>query len=107
RARALEIPHRGSGRAYGLGLRLSSWFRAWRRQGPGRPWSDVRAGTDGRGGALSHGIRMGAFSGRHSLAALKTRPDHAARRSRGAGGVHGDRAPNLGCSRFALTVLKT
>src|SRR6266487_174244 len=33
---------------------------------------------------------MGAFSGRHFVAALEARPHHAAGGSRGAGGVHGD-----------------
>ena len=48
----------------------------------------------GGGGALSDGKGMGAFSRRHSLAALQTRSDHAARGSRRAGGVHGDGEPN-------------
>ena len=43
----------------------------------------------GAGGALSHDQRMGALSGRHSVAALQAGPDHAAAGSRGAGGVHG------------------
>ena len=36
--------------------------------------------TDGRRGALSHDERMGALSGRHSVAALQARPDHDRRR---------------------------
>jgi len=45
--------------------------------------------TRGRG-ALSDGKGVGALSGRHSVAALETRPHPAAGRSRGAGRVHGD-----------------
>jgi hypothetical protein len=42
------------------------------------------------GSALSHDKGMGAFSGRHSVATLQARPDHGARGSRRARGVHGD-----------------
>ena len=35
------------------------------------------------------------FPGRHSLAALQARPDHAAAGSRGAGGVHGGGGLNV------------
>src|SRR3981189_8233 len=40
---------------------------------------------------------MGAFSGRHLVAALEARVDHGGLGSRGAGGVHGDggRGPDM------------
>ncbi len=81
------LPRRGRGAAAGRRLWLAACRRARRRQSACRSRSGVRAGTDGRGGALSHGQGMGALSGRHSLAPLQARPDHAGQRSRGAGGV--------------------
>ena len=75
------------GAAPGRCLWLPPCGRARRRQEPRRSRPGVRAGTDGRGGALSHGKGMGAVSRRHSLAPLQARPDHDAGGSRGAGGV--------------------
>ena len=76
-ARALAVSRRGRGAASGRRLWLASRGRARRCQKPGRSRSGLRAGTDGRGGALSHDKGMGAFSRRHSVAALEARPDHA------------------------------
>ena len=73
-----------SGPASGRRLWLASCGDPRRRQKPRRPRTGLRSGTDGGRSALSHDQGVGALPGRHSVAALETRFDHAARRDREA-----------------------
>ena len=77
-ARALAVPRRGSGAAAGRGLWFERQGDPRRRQRAQRSRPGLRAGTDRRRSALSHEQGMGALSGRHPVAALEARADHAA-----------------------------